>query len=94
MKLTTEQKINMLILAGYEPRKWTYGNEYSWRLIHNVGLLYVEEHQAANAWRFELYNEPTAWPASYVTVEWADVAGYIHRCPDELIYEAIEATTG
>ena len=80
MSLTTEQKINLLILAGFDP----YLLAVDARIMNPAGecLYRIMGH-----WHFE-----TKWGYSgYCVVgEWDKVS--IDTCPDELIYEAIGAT--
>lgn len=80
MRLTTEQKINLLILAGFEPRQLT---QFCSRIIRRDGRALVR--RAGGEW-----NTESAWQiTSYDEALWEDLG--LDSCPDELIYEAIQS---
>jgi len=88
MKLTTEQKISMLILAGYEPRRLMQDA----RIIGDKGCIHSTNSRLRDIqwehigdWHQEYHDE-------YELSTWESLRA--ETIPDELIYEAIETTTG
>lgn len=76
MPLTTEQKINMLILAGYAAHKI----DKDIRARRGDSCLYA----VAGRWGFD-----AQWGfVNYALAEWREFD--FDLCPDELIYRAIE----
>ena len=83
MPLTTEQKINLLILAGFEPYMFAILRGRA-RIIHADGRALAEFHRGP----WELHK---GWRAdTYIACGWAELR--VGECPDELIYQAIETT--
>lgn len=79
--LTTEQKINLLILAGFEPR-CSHGHP---RVVSGKGLL----HRNRTTYTDWVYMPGSNWGYEYTLAEWCDAM--IDTCPDEIIYKAIES---
>ena len=79
--LTVEQKINLLILAGYQ----SYTNTGSARILNPpLGLVLPSD---SVGWRFH-----RTWGAKetfYTALSWDKQE--LDTCPDELIYQAIGA---
>ena len=75
--LTTEQKINLLILAGYNPRT-SYGDP---RIVRHDACLYF----AGGEW-FLL--DTTFNPHFYACAAWGEMR--VDSIPDELIHEACD----
>ena len=75
MSLTVEQKINLLILAGYIPKRMLCDARIGQGSIclYAVGGVWA----VASDWTFQdCYND----------AKWEEL--YLDTCPDELIYEA------
>lgn len=90
MALTTEQKINLLILAGFEPRRFVGMGP---RLVKGSACLSctISSMNSNDSSGWNVYISPTGFVGyENSNWEWVDLSS----CPDELIYEAIEATTG
>lgn len=87
MSLTTEQKINLLILAGYVPAAMDFDGVVLPRIVmgnpEGIPSLWVDRD---GEWEYDDYmytaRNPSAW--EYMQLD---------TCPDELIYKAIGATT-
>lgn len=84
MPLTTEQKINLLILAGFDPYLYA-GRRGSPRIFRGDACLVGAEEGAPweydDNWGLEKAHKPSEW--KHMQLE---------TCPDELIYQAIETT--
>lgn len=86
MSLTTEQKINLLILAGFEPRENMDGDEGKYpRIMKGEGRAPTLWRNRRAAWSFETditFNriKPSTW----------DYMG-VGSIPQKLIYEAIQS---
>lgn len=91
MKLTTEQKINLLILAGFEPM--CNGGDSCPRIVrlgHAILLRNLDLFASPQNWKlFPFKGSPTD-PSSYQASSWDRVKP--ETVPDELIYQAIETT--
>lgn len=91
--LTVEQKINMLILAGYEPcvlhtERDHVGEGILPRVIGHgnclgIGIAHADEWVR---WDFSTANFDIS---SYTRSMWDQMQ--LELCPDELIYQALEA---
>lgn len=86
MSLTTEQKINLLVLAGFEPYLYAGRQGYA-RMFRGDACLVGTEKGAPweynSNWGLENEHKPSEW--KYMGLA---------SCPDKLIYQAIEATGG
>lgn len=85
MSLTTEQKINLLILAGFEPAAFA-GDAVTYpRIVKNnpegVPALW---RNYGSAWKFD----PTGY-TDRKPMAWEDIQ--VAGIPDELIYKAIQS---
>lgn len=88
MKLTTEQKINLLILAGFEPM--CNGGDSCPRIVRLDHAILLRNLDFYANWRlFSFKGSPTA-PSVYQASSWDRVKP--ETVPDELIYQAIETT--
>jgi hypothetical protein len=91
--LTVEQKINMLILAGYEPCVLVIEREHVGEVIlprvigHGnclgIGIEHADEWVR---WDFSIADFDTS---EYTRSVWGGTQ--LELCPDELIYQALEA---
>lgn len=82
MKLTTDQKINLLILAGFEPRHING----SPRVVSSSGDVLYRNKNMSDKWTYV----DRVGKLGYDAGEWTSMM--LNTCPDELIYQAIETT--
>lgn len=85
MSLTVEQKINLLILAGFEPAAYEGDASYYPRIVmgNREGIPSLWRN-GDNKWRFD----PTIL-TERDPVSWGDID--MEEIPDELIFQAIGA---
>lgn len=92
MGLTVEQKINMLILAGYEPRVYhnasCYDNICIRILAEGVALLRKDDERT----NWEVSSDWRGGSVGYALLTWDRMR--LESCPDEIIYQAVEAANG
>lgn len=82
MNLTVEQKINLLILAGFEP-KYVDAMEHT-RIMRPDRTLW---RMATGTWCIHVGTEYYG-SSVFLSADWAELK--IDCCPDELIYKACE----
>ena len=87
MALTTEQKINLLILAGFEPRMHKGG--FPRPSCPDKSLQRV--HADGDVWGFRQRVSPGSFLDNYHESGWEHMQ--LDTCPDELIYQAIGAAS-
>lgn len=87
MPLTTEQKISMLILAGFEP--CVHAEGYPRPSCPDKSLQRI--HVDGDVWRFQQRVGPGSFLDDYDKLSWEHMR--VETIPDELIYEAIGAAS-